>query len=170
MLAPVCASFVSVQFFLLPCSHSASDFNVVAAATSVLERLATIRAGRVQIVSQSVALSLSSLLSHSDSSVRSAAIAALRVASDSIESRRTLAGYDDVAKLMTQSLCALNAAHGALCCAAVQFCVQKRFSDLSHFVSRKLHICPHDIHASHLHPPPPPSQPPAKPAFKPFKR
>ena len=134
------------------CSHSASDFNVVAAATSVLERLATIRSGRVQIVSESVALSLSSLLSHSDGSVRSAAIAALRVASDSIESRRTLAGYDDVAKLMTQSLCALNPVDGAFCCCPI---LSATFSNHGHFVSAaplSTFSFALDICASHLHP------------------
>jgi hypothetical protein len=101
--------FAAILFF-------SADFNVVAAATSVLERLATVRIGRLQVVSESVSLLLAGLLSHSDSLVRSAAISALRVASDSIECRRTLASYDDVAKLLTQSLCGMNPVDGALCC------------------------------------------------------
>ena len=94
-------------------SNAVADAKVVAAATSVLERLATIRTGRVQVVTENVSLLLSGLLSHSDASVRSAAIAALRVASDSIEGRRTLASYDDVAKLLTQSLCGMDPVDGA---------------------------------------------------------
>lgn len=89
---------------------------VVAAAASVLERLATVRIGRVQVVSENVSLSLAGLLSHSDKSVRSAAIAALRVASDSIEGRRTLASCDDVAMLLTQSLCCTDPVDGAFYC------------------------------------------------------
>ena len=69
-------------------------------------------------MSETVSLSLAGLLSHSNSSVRAAAIAALRVASDSIEGRRVLAGHDDVAKSMTLSLCGMNAAEGTSCSSA----------------------------------------------------
>ena len=101
------------MFRCVPCSHSAADCRVVAAASSVIGRLATVRVGRLQVVSETLALSLAGLLSHSDASVRSAAIAALRVASDSIECRRTLASYDVVARLLTQSLCVMNPVDGA---------------------------------------------------------
>ena len=111
LLSHDCVRIVSLCLFL--CFYSSdADVNVVVAATAVLERVATVRLGRVQVVSETVSLPLAELLSHSDSSVRSAAVAALRVASDSIECRRVLAGYDDVAKLLTKSLCGMNPVEG----------------------------------------------------------